>query len=147
MGEARGPAIQHRRLSPIGMLTGCTAHSDRGGRGSKTNVDCNDAQHSPDKKRRLKDNNADAQQRHANLSPEQQVSERRKTTAYRQRQRVNLTTEQQENERRNNTASKQQQRANLTPEQQENERRNNTESRRRQRVQQVDNDDVRNNGD
>eukprot|EP00984_Skeletonema_dohrnii_P026969 scaffold16402_cov86-Skeletonema_dohrnii-CCMP3373.AAC.2 len=64
-----------------------------------------------------------------------------------QRQRVNLTTEQQENERRNNTASKQQQRANLTPEQQENERRNNTESRRRQRVQQVDNDDVRNNGD
>mmetsp|Transcript_21610 Transcript_21610/g.33878 ORF Transcript_21610/g.33878 Transcript_21610/m.33878 type:complete len:368 (+) Transcript_21610:693-1796(+) len=132
----------------------------------------NEAQQSPDKKRRLRDNNADAQRRRrgnfspeqqeserrnntasrqqqrANLSPEQQASERRNDTIYRQQQRANLTPEQQENERRNNTASRQQQRANLTPGQQESERRHNTESRRRQReIHQVDNNDVRDSDD
>jgi hypothetical protein len=103
----------------------------------------NKSQQSPDKERRLRENNVHAQRRHrANLSPERQESERRSNTASRQQQRANLSPEQQENARRSNTASRQQQRANRTPEQWANERLNNTLSRRRQRETQQLVDDV-----
>jgi hypothetical protein len=86
----------------------------------------NKSQRSPDKERRLKENNVHAQRRHrANFSPEQQANARRINTASRQQQRASLSSKQQDHARRINTATRQQQRANLSPEQQDHARRTN----------------------
>ena len=95
------------------------------------------AQHSPEKRRRVQEDNAVAKRRQrANLSPEEQANERHSNTIsrrQRRRQRANLSPEEQANERHSNTISRRQQRANLSPQQRESERLSNTESRRRQR--------------
>jgi len=67
----------------------------------------NKSQRSPDKERRLKENNVHAQRRHrANFSPEQQANARRINTASRQQQRASLSSKQQDHARRINTATR-----------------------------------------